>query len=122
MKRLSFQILAAKLRRLTKLRSETPRPDRTLYITCFSDTYSSFIFLDLELLDVAKIKSADHMPDVETLYQTLGDLDSITKKLQRTESTLTDASLLFDGGMEKHSYITVSNTNNSKAYMIENPF
>lgn len=105
MKKLSYQIPAAKLRRFTLLKAKQRN------VTRWSSTYDMLRryrelkeFLpkldDVELESILLSEEEDIL--VDHLCTKLRDLDSVTKELQRSNISLAEARVLFDGVIEKY--------------------
>lgn len=108
MKRLSYQIPAARLRRHTKLRAKQDCETRWSSTFQMMKRYialrPAIAQLDLPEIDDL-LPPSHHHNEVVHLCQKLEELESITKKLQNPSVTLWDARILFDGMCEKFGEI-----------------
>lgn len=105
MKKLSFQIPAAKLRRLTPLKSQHANATR------WSSTFhmlKRYLVLKEFIVQLDDAEIIDLLPDgeeharIETICNKMSDLDSITLQLQDDHTTISDARDMFDAIMHRH--------------------
>lgn len=105
MKKLSFQIAAAKLKRYTLLKYKQCND------TCWSSTYERNLrFLELvpfieklhneETVDF--LPSYDEQAEVKFLCIPLAEMNSVMNELQRASLTLSEARVIFDAVVRKH--------------------
>lgn len=125
MRKLSYQIPAARLRRLTHLKAKIDNDTR------WSSTYEMLKrYIDIkdvlpelgmpEIDDLLLIEE-DHIQVVSTCKK-LEDIDSITKKLQDPTISISDTRALFDGMIERFSSMDCMKQRlGPKAAIVENP-
>lgn len=122
MKKMSFQIPAAKLRKLTHLRPKLRNDTRwsSTYVMLQRYIQVHEIIKQIELPEVQELRlcDGDHV-EVERLFRLLGDLQSVTKELQFEDVGLCLACVLFDGVMEKHPQ--ASSRLRPRSPLVENP-
>lgn len=122
MRRISFQIPSAKLRRLTPLKPKMGNETR------WSSTYEMlerYIRLKsyIPQIGVDEVEelmlSEDEDDDLLRLLRQLKDLDSVTKALQDARHGLYDARLLFEGVMDKHP--STRSRLGTRSNLVDNP-
>ena len=105
MKKLPFQISAAKIQNMIQLTAQKARDMRWGSISLILTRYGQITqFLPrLDLPDLSDILLSDEdSAVVDHLFKKLGDLDSVTNALQENSTTLSDARALFDAVIKRH--------------------